>query len=50
MVMLRPITPEPDENPEEELQHPTPVKTKLRIVTRFCQDNHIDIHQKQINA
>jgi len=48
MVITRPITPTEEEDNPDACQKPTPIKNKLRMVTKFCQDQNLDIHQTAI--
>jgi hypothetical protein len=48
MVYPRPITPTTEEDGTDIPQKPTPVKNKVRMVTKFCQDNNVEITQQAI--
>ena len=48
MVYARPITPTTEEDGTDLPQKPTPVKNKVRMVTKFCQDNNVEITQQAI--
>ena len=48
MVAQRDITPDYEEDDPEEPQKPTPKRTQVRILTKFCQDMYIKINQPEI--